>query len=169
MWLMLVLPLGTKPVMWQVWWMIQGMSSEHQQLLYHPDNFSIFIYWHSLMWLYYKQSLLISEVYCTSKKYRGKRTLILAHPMKLWELDPTFRAPPVLNLSFVNQLFFCFYVRKICAFDSDRKRLAVMQTLMKKAGVECVTMANCSFLEVSNPVFIEHLNCKASGTRKETS
>ena len=44
-----------------------------------------------------------------------------------------------------------------------------MQTLMKKAGVECVTMTNCSFLEVSNPVFIEHLNCKASGTRKETS
>ena len=62
-----------------------------------------------------------------------------------------FRAPPVLNLSFVNQLFFCFYVRKIYAFDSDRKRLAVMQTLMKKAGVECVTMTNCSFLEVSNP------------------
>lgn len=89
--------------------------------------------------------------------------------MKFWELDPTFRAPPVLNLSFVNQLFFCFDVRKIYAFDSDRKRLTVMQTLMKKAGVECVTMTNCSFLEVSNPVFIEHLNCKASGTRKETS
>ena len=103
------------------------------------------------MWLYYEQSLLFSEVYCVSKKYWGKRTLILAHPMKLWELDPTFCAPPVLNLSFVNQLFFCFDVRKIYAFDSDRKRLAVMQTLMKKAGVECVTMTNCSFLEVSNP------------------
>lgn len=88
--------------------------------------------------------------------------------MKLWELDPTFRTPSALNLSFVNQLFFCFDVRKIYAFDSDRKRLAVMQTLMKKAGVECVTMTNCSFLEVSNPVFIEHLNCKARGTRKET-
>lgn len=120
------------------------------------------------MWLYYKQSLLFSEVYCMSKKYWGKRTLILAHPMKLWELDPTFRTPSALNLSFVNQLFFCFDVRKIYAFDSDRKRLAVMQTLMKKAGVEFVTMTNCSFLEVSNPVFIEHLNCKASGTRKET-
>lgn len=58
------------------------------------------------MWLYYKLSLLFSKVYCPSKKYWGKRKLILAHPMKLWELDPTFRAPPVLNLSFVNQLFF---------------------------------------------------------------
>ena len=44
-----------------------------------------------------------------------------------------------------------------------------MQTLMKKAGVECVTMTNCSFLEVSNSVFIEQLNCKAIGTGKETS
>ena len=44
-----------------------------------------------------------------------------------------------------------------------------MQTLMKKAGVECVTMTNCSFLEVSNSVFIEQLNCKTCGTRKETS
>ncbi|XP_058968002.2 28S rRNA (cytosine-C(5))-methyltransferase-like [Pocillopora verrucosa] len=40
---------------------------------------------------------------------------------------------------------------KIYAFDSDRKRLTVMQTLMKKAGVECVTMTNCSFLEI-NPL-----------------
>lgn len=58
------------------------------------------------MWLYYKLSLLFSKVYCPSKKYWGKRKLILAHPMKLWELDPTFCAPPVLNLSFVNQLSF---------------------------------------------------------------
>ena len=62
------------------------------------------------MWLYYKLSLLFREVYCVSKKYWGKRTLILAHPTKLWELDPTFRAPPVLNLSFVNQLFFSVFM-----------------------------------------------------------
>ncbi|XP_067024171.1 28S rRNA (cytosine-C(5))-methyltransferase-like isoform X2 [Acropora muricata] len=38
---------------------------------------------------------------------------------------------------------------KIFAFDSDKKRLAVMQKLMKKAGVDCVTTKNCSFLEVN--------------------
>lgn len=39
--------------------------------------------------------------------------------------------------------------RKIFAFDTDRKRLAVMQRLMRTAGADCVTATNCSFLEVS--------------------
>ncbi|KAL9959862.1 hypothetical protein ACROYT_G033226 [Oculina patagonica] len=37
---------------------------------------------------------------------------------------------------------------KIFAFDTDGKRLTVMQRLMRTAGVECVTTTNCSFLEV---------------------
>ena len=42
-----------------------------------------------------------------------------------------------------------FFCRKIFAFDPDSKRLAVMQRLMRVAGVECVEITNCSFLEVS--------------------
>ena len=46
---------------------------------------------------------------------------------------------------------FPFFVldRNIFSFDTDRKRLAVMQRLMKTAGASCVTTSNCSFLEVS--------------------
>ena len=49
-------------------------------------------------------------------------------------------------------LFFSFSFSKIFAFDSDKKRLAVMKKLMKKAGVDCVTTTNCSFLEVGMAV-----------------
>ena len=41
-----------------------------------------------------------------------------------------------------------FFCRKIFAFDPDSKRLRVMQNLMRVAGVECVAITNCSFLEV---------------------
>ncbi|XP_068757928.1 28S rRNA (cytosine-C(5))-methyltransferase-like [Montipora capricornis] len=37
---------------------------------------------------------------------------------------------------------------KIFGFDTDKKRLSVMEKLMKTAGVDCVTTTNCSFLEV---------------------
>ncbi|XP_068759365.1 28S rRNA (cytosine-C(5))-methyltransferase-like isoform X1 [Montipora capricornis] len=37
---------------------------------------------------------------------------------------------------------------KIFRFDTDKKRLSVMEKLMKTAGVDCVTTTNCSFLEV---------------------
>ena len=45
---------------------------------------------------------------------------------------------------------FPFFVldRNIFSFDTDRKRLAVMQRLMKIAGASCVTTSNGSFLEV---------------------
>ena len=45
---------------------------------------------------------------------------------------------------------FPFFVldRNIFSFDTNRKRLAVMQRLMKIAGASCVTTSNCSFLEV---------------------
>ena len=42
-----------------------------------------------------------------------------------------------------------FLCRKIFAFDPDSKRLAIMQRLMRVAGVECIATTNCSFLEVS--------------------
>ena len=41
-----------------------------------------------------------------------------------------------------------FFCRKIFAFDPDRKRLRVMQKLMRVAGAESVAITNCSFLEV---------------------
>ncbi|XP_068715150.1 28S rRNA (cytosine-C(5))-methyltransferase-like isoform X2 [Montipora foliosa] len=37
---------------------------------------------------------------------------------------------------------------KIFGFDTGKKRLSVMEKLMKTAGVDCVTTTNCSFLEV---------------------
>ncbi|XP_068715153.1 28S rRNA (cytosine-C(5))-methyltransferase-like [Montipora foliosa] len=37
---------------------------------------------------------------------------------------------------------------KIFGFDTDKKRLSVMEKLMKTAGVDCVTTTNCNFLEV---------------------
>ena len=45
---------------------------------------------------------------------------------------------------------FPFFVldSNIFSFDTDRKRLAVMQRLMKTAGASSVTTSNCSFLEV---------------------
>ena len=45
---------------------------------------------------------------------------------------------------------FPFFVldRNIFSFDTERKRLAVMQRLMKIAGASCVTTSNGSFLEV---------------------
>ena len=100
----------------------------------------------------------------------GEKKTDFSTPHETLGVRPYFSCTSSFELELCQSaVFFCFDVRKIYAFDSDRKRLTVMQTLMKKAGVECVTMTNCSFLEVSNPVFIEHLNCKASGTRKETS
>ena len=44
--------------------------------------------------------------------------------------------------------FFFILDSNIFSFDTDRKRLAVMQRLMKLAGASCVTTSNCSFLEV---------------------
>ena len=41
------------------------------------------------------------------------------------------------------------FCRKIYAFDPDSKRLRVMERLMRVAGVECVEITNCSFVEVS--------------------
>ncbi|KAJ7347653.1 Putative 28S rRNA (cytosine-C(5))-methyltransferase [Desmophyllum pertusum] len=46
---------------------------------------------------------------------------------------------------------------KIFAFDSDSKRLTVMQRLMRMASVECVTTRNCSFLEV-DPLDVKYSN-----------
>ena len=45
---------------------------------------------------------------------------------------------------------FSFFVldSNIFSFDTARKRLAVMQRLMKTAGASCVITSNCSFLEV---------------------
>ena len=49
----------------------------------------------------------------------------------------------------VNNTVGFFFCSKIFAFDPDRKRLRVMQKLMRVAGVESVAITNCSFLEVS--------------------
>ena len=55
----------------------------------------------------------------------------------------------VLLWTLLDQNSSSFSSRKIFAFDSDSKRLTVMQRLMRMASVECVTTRNCSFLEVS--------------------
>ncbi|XP_068757883.1 28S rRNA (cytosine-C(5))-methyltransferase-like [Montipora capricornis] len=39
-------------------------------------------------------------------------------------------------------------LKKIFGFDTDKKRLSVMEKLMKIAGADCVTTTNCSFLDI---------------------
>ena len=47
---------------------------------------------------------------------------------------------------------------KLFGFDTDKKRLSVMEKLMKIAGADCVTTTNCSFLEVGKLVSLCQVN-----------